>query len=43
MSKQFDIYPTKKSRRILVTISDIFITLISAVFIFELVTTEFHF
>lgn len=40
MSKQFDIYPTKKSRRILVTISDIFITLISAVFIFELVVMQ---
>lgn len=40
MSKQFDIYPAKKSRRILVTISDIFITLILAVFLFEIIVMQ---
>lgn len=40
MSKQFDLYPAKKSRRVLVTLADIFITLITSIFLFEIVIMQ---
>ncbi len=40
MSKQFDIYPAKKGRRVLVFFADLFITLITSIFLFEIVVMQ---
>ncbi len=40
MSKQFDIYPAKKSRRTLVFLADVFMTLITSIFLFEIVIMQ---
>jgi len=38
--EQFDLYPAKKGRRVLITISDILITLIVSLFVFEIIVMQ---